>query len=70
MKQAAALAESRAEETKKENAKLLAENDMLSNQVLALKRNISCLYKTAKLEIDRKNAEIKELRDALEKTRT
>ena len=34
-------------------------------QNLALKRNISCLYKTAKLEIDRKTSEIQRLRAQL-----
>eukprot|EP00050_Salpingoeca_kvevrii_P015049 m.43091 g.43091 ORF g.43091 m.43091 type:complete len:101 (+) comp6134_c0_seq1:137-439(+) len=39
---------------------------VLSTQCLALKRNISCLYKTAKLEVDRKDAEIHRLREELE----
>ena len=46
---------------------LARQNAVLSDQVLALKRNISCLYKTAKLELDRKNEEIKSLRAQLEK---
>lgn len=44
--------------------KLEEQNATLTKQNLALKRNISCLYKTAKAEIDRKDARLKELRDA------
>lgn len=36
-----------------------------SMQNVALKRNISCLYKTAKAELDRKDAEIQRLRQQL-----
>ena len=32
-------------------------------QNVALKKNISCLYKTARLEIDRKDSIIKDLRE-------
>ena len=32
---------------------------VLAKQNVALKRNISCLYKTAKAELDRKNEDIK-----------
>jgi hypothetical protein len=67
LKQTATQAIQKAEELSRENARLHEENTVLSNQVLALKRNISCLYKTAKLEIDRKNAEIKDLRGQLGK---
>lgn len=49
-----------------ELATLKTSHEQLSTQVLALKRNISCLYKTAKLEIDRKNDEIRRLREELE----
>eukprot|EP00037_Helgoeca_nana_P034536 m.421931 g.421931 ORF g.421931 m.421931 type:complete len:127 (+) comp35458_c0_seq1:324-704(+) len=35
--------------------------DILTKQNTALKKNISCLYKTAKLEIDRKDTEIQRL---------
>ncbi len=37
---------------------------LLTAQNTALKKNLSCLYKTAKLEIDRKAAEIARLRGA------
>eukprot|EP00041_Stephanoeca_diplocostata_P029521 m.874026 g.874026 ORF g.874026 m.874026 type:complete len:138 (-) comp23573_c0_seq5:3684-4097(-) len=45
---------------KLETAKKLV--DVLKTQNAALKRNISCLFKTAKLEMDRKDAEIQRLR--------
>jgi len=38
---------------------------VLAKQNVALKRNISCLYKTAKAELDRKNEDIKDLRRKL-----
>lgn len=39
--------------------------EVLGTRELALKRNISCLFKTAKLEIERKDREIKRLRGLL-----
>ncbi|XP_062521739.1 CASP8-associated protein 2-like [Corticium candelabrum] len=43
-------------------SRLQIENKVLSEQNVALKKNISCLYKTAKAEIERKDREISELR--------
>ena len=37
------------------------QNSKLCTQNAALKKNISCLYKTARLEIDRKDALISRL---------
>jgi hypothetical protein len=45
---------------------LQQQNSTLAAQVAALKKNISCLYKTAKAEIDRKSETIKELRIELD----
>eukprot|EP01138_Halocafeteria_seosinensis_P006591 gb/GECG01006738.1/.p1 GENE.gb/GECG01006738.1/~~gb/GECG01006738.1/.p1 ORF type:complete len:140 (+),score=32.34 gb/GECG01006738.1/:1-420(+) len=45
------------------------ENQFLKDKNAVLERNISSLYTTAKIEMQRKDAEIKKLRDAVE-TRT
>ncbi len=42
--------------------KLEKQTQLLTAQNTALKKNISCLYKTAKLEIERKDQEIARLR--------
>ncbi|KAK9865645.1 hypothetical protein WJX84_004069 [Apatococcus fuscideae] len=41
------------------------ERDQLTEEKTILSRNISCLFKTAQLEIDRKDAEIKKMRARL-----
>lgn len=45
----------------------LKQRDRLKEERGVLVRNISCLFKTAKLELDRKSAEISELRKTLRK---
>eukprot|EP00051_Salpingoeca_urceolata_P030966 m.493346 g.493346 ORF g.493346 m.493346 type:complete len:208 (-) comp36650_c0_seq1:27-650(-) len=52
----------------KELDHLRKENTRLSAHALALKKNVSCLYKTAKGEVDRKDQQIAELRTALAKS--
>ncbi|XP_065831233.1 protein bicaudal D-like [Oscarella lobularis] len=52
---------------KLEAARLRKENIVLKEQNVALKKNISCLYRTAKLEIERKDNEIRRLNQILEK---
>jgi len=42
-------------------------NEILSKENEILKRNISCIFRTAQLEIARKDKQIKELRESLEK---
>lgn len=43
--------------------KALAETARLSKERETLVRNISCLFKTAQMEIQRKDAELKQLRE-------
>ena len=44
------------------------ENLTLKKKVRTVEENISCLYKTAKLEIERKDAQIKDLRKKFKHT--
>eukprot|EP01137_Pigoraptor_chileana_P014057 Opistho-2@68254 len=54
------------EDHRKRIERLEKENALLTQQNVSLKKNISCLYKTAKAEIDRKDEENAEIRKRLE----
>eukprot|EP00123_Amoebidium_parasiticum_P021471 comp6799_c0_seq1/m.2541 comp6799_c0_seq1/g.2541 ORF comp6799_c0_seq1/g.2541 comp6799_c0_seq1/m.2541 type:complete len:141 (-) comp6799_c0_seq1:189-611(-) len=53
-------------QTKRQLERTQKEKEAFEKMNIALKKNISCLYKTAKLECDRKAEEIKTLRDKVE----
>jgi peptidoglycan hydrolase CwlO-like protein len=70
LKESERAAQTKCEALTAENAALHEQLTQLSNQNLALKRNISALYQTAKAELERKNEEIRSLRDELDHLRS